>query len=76
MDAIAERLEKAGELGAIPINFIEGDPVEQIKEARAKWRSGPAFRQEAPLDGVTCAIDAIGFQARSKIDYNKEDPFG
>jgi glutathione-independent formaldehyde dehydrogenase len=74
VDAIAERLEKAGELGAIPINFLEGDPVEQIKEAQAKWRSGPAFRQEAPLGGVSCAIDAIGFQARSKTDYNKEDP--
>jgi glutathione-independent formaldehyde dehydrogenase len=74
VDAIAERLEKAGELGAVPINFLVGDPVQQIKEAQAKWRSGPAFRQEAPLGGVTCAIDAIGFQARSKTDYSKEDP--
>jgi glutathione-independent formaldehyde dehydrogenase len=24
---------------------------------------------------VTCAIDAIGFQARSKTDYTREDPY-
>jgi hypothetical protein len=74
VDAIPERLEKAGELGAVPINFLRGDPVEQIREQQAKWRSGPAFRQESPLGGVSCAIDAIGFQARSKTDYTKEDP--
>lgn len=75
VDAIAERLEKAGELGAIPLNFLDGDPVEQIKERQAKWRSGGAFRLEEPIRGVTCAIDAIGFQARSKTDYRKEDPW-
>jgi glutathione-independent formaldehyde dehydrogenase len=74
VDAIPERLDKAGELGAIPINFLSGDPVEQIKEQQSKWRSGPAFRYEKPLGGVTCAIDAIGFQARSKTDFKKEDP--
>jgi glutathione-independent formaldehyde dehydrogenase len=74
VDAVAERLEKAGELGAVPINFLHGDPVEQIKEQQSRWRSGDAFRQEKPLGGVTCAIDAIGFQARSKTDYAKEDP--
>ena len=74
VDAISERLEKAGELGAIPINFLCGDPIEQIKEHQSKWRSGPAFRLEAPLCGVTCAIDAIGFQARSKQDSTQEDP--
>jgi glutathione-independent formaldehyde dehydrogenase len=74
VDAIPERLEKAGELGAVPINFLQGDPVEQIRGQQSKWRSGPAFRRELPLGGVTCAIDAIGFQARSKEDYTKEDP--
>ena len=29
---------------------------------------------ENPLGGVTCAIDAIGFQARAETDYTKEDP--
>jgi glutathione-independent formaldehyde dehydrogenase len=74
VDAIPERLEKAGELGAIPINFLHGDPVEQIREQQSKWHRGGAFRQEEPLRGVTCAIDAIGFQARSRTDYAKEDP--
>ena len=75
VDAVKERLEKAGELGAIPINFLQTDPVEQIKQQQSKWRSGPAFRFEKPLGGVSCAIDAIGFQARSKTDYTREDPF-
>ena len=75
VDAVKERLEKAGELGAVPINFLQSDPVEQIKQQQSKWRSGAAFRLEKPLGGVSCAIDAIGFQARSKADYNREDPF-
>ena len=74
VDAIPERLEKAGELGAVPIDFLHGDPVEQIKEFQSAWRRGSAFRQEKPLGGVTCAIDAIGFQARSKTDFSQEDP--
>jgi len=74
VDAIQERLEKAGELGAVPIDFLAGDPVELIKEAQSKWRSGGAFRHEKPLAGVTCAIDAVGFEARSRQDYKKEDP--
>jgi glutathione-independent formaldehyde dehydrogenase len=74
IDAIPERLEKAGELGAVPINFLQGDPVEEIRRHQSKLRAGSAFRQEKPLGGVTCAIDAIGFQARSKTDYSREDP--
>ena len=74
VDAVKERLEKAGELGAIPIDFLQGDPVEQIREQQGKWRTGSAFRQEKPLGGVSCAIDAIGFQARAKEDFSKEDP--
>jgi glutathione-independent formaldehyde dehydrogenase len=73
-DAIPERLDKAGEPGALPINFIHEDTVKVIREHQSKWRSGPAFRRENPLYGVTCAIDAIGFQARAETDYTKEDP--
>jgi glutathione-independent formaldehyde dehydrogenase len=75
IDAIAERLEKAGELGAVPIDFLRCDPVEEIRRAQSKLHSGAAFRLEKALGGVTCAIDAIGFQARSKSDYNREDPY-
>lgn len=74
VDAIPERLQKAEELGAVPIDFLRGDPVEQIKDWQSAWRSGTAFRQEKPLGGVHCAIDAIGFQARSRTDLSQEDP--
>ena len=50
VDHVQERLDKAEEIGAIPINFDEGDSVEQIKE----HRSG---------EGVDKAIDAVGYQA-------------
>jgi len=75
VDAVPERLEKAGELGAIPINFLRSDPVEEIRRQQSTLRFGAAFRQEKALGGVTCAIDAIGFQARSKTDYTREDPY-
>jgi len=74
VDAIPERLQKAEDLGAVPIDFLRGDPVEQITELQSAWRSGTAFRQENPLGGVQCAIDAIGFQARSRTDFSQEDP--
>jgi len=32
VDYIPELLKKAGELGAIPIDFRIGDPIEQIRE--------------------------------------------
>jgi glutathione-independent formaldehyde dehydrogenase len=75
IDAIAERLEKAGELGAVPIDFLRDDPVEEIRRRQSQLRAGSAFRLEKPLGGVTCAVDAIGFQARSKANYDQEDPY-
>ena len=50
VDHVQERLAKATELGGIPINFDQGDPVQQIKERRGG-------------DGVDKAIDAVGYQA-------------
>jgi glutathione-independent formaldehyde dehydrogenase len=50
IDHVKERLDKAAEIGAVPINFDDGDPVQQIKDRR----SG---------DGVDKAIDAVGYQA-------------
>ena len=46
---VQERLDKAAEIGAIPINFDEGNPVDQIKDMRG--------------DGVDKGIDAVGYQA-------------
>src|SRR5690242_6024478 len=39
VDYIPERLEKAGEMGAIPIDFRQVDPVEQILEQRRRFRT-------------------------------------
>lgn len=74
VDAVPERLKLAEELGAKPINFLDEDPVKQITELRKKKRQDSAYRDEHVMDGVMCGIDAIGFQARSQSDYNKEDP--
>ncbi len=74
VDCIAERLEKARELGAVPINYSEADPVKQVQEHRKKLRMDNAYRDEHVMDGVMCGIDAVGFQARSRNDYSKDDP--
>ena len=34
VDHVAERLDMAGSLGATPVSFGDGDPVEQIRELR------------------------------------------
>ena len=52
VDHVAERLDKAAEIGAIPINFDESDPVRQIKGRRGG-------------NGVDKGIDAVGYQATS-----------
>jgi glutathione-independent formaldehyde dehydrogenase len=74
VDRVPERLEKAGELGAVPIDYTAGDPVEQISELQARRRDGGAWRGEEALDGVDCAIDAVGFQARAFDDPSREEP--
>lgn len=75
VDHIPERLDKARELGAVPINFENGDPVEQIKKLRkqdsshqASLRPGEAEK----LDGVDCVIDAVGYQAHDQKDPKHE----
>lgn len=76
VDYIPERLTKAGELGAIPIDFRVGDPVEQIREqqSRARKNAGATWRGEDSMGGVNCGIDAIGFQARDRADTSREKP--
>jgi glutathione-independent formaldehyde dehydrogenase len=74
VDRIPERLAKAKELGATPVDFSKSDLVEQIFELRKKnkgiqqgWRPG-----EEKINGVDCAIDAVGYQARSDEDPSRE----
>jgi glutathione-independent formaldehyde dehydrogenase len=50
VDRVPERLQKAKDIGAIPIDFSKGDPVEQIRQMRHG-------------DGVDKGIDAVGYQA-------------
>jgi len=74
VDAIPERLERAGELGAEPIDMREGDAAERILDLIARERKGIAWRGEDANMGATACIDAIGFQARDPHDYPFEKP--
>ena len=59
VDRVPERLAKAQEIGAIPINFDSADPVEQIKA------------QTGGL-GVDKGIDAVGYQAVTKSGSSEQ----
>jgi glutathione-independent formaldehyde dehydrogenase len=76
IDNIPERLQKAKELGATPINFSDGDPVEKIKAIRRKNRSVQQSRRpgEEKLEGIDCVIDAVGYQARDDNNPSRENP--
>jgi glutathione-independent formaldehyde dehydrogenase len=74
VDAIPERLEKAGELGAVPIDMRDGHAADRILEQIAHERQGIAWRGEEANLGATVCIDAIGFQARDPLDYAVEEP--
>ncbi|MBE1490902.1 threonine dehydrogenase-like Zn-dependent dehydrogenase [Plantactinospora soyae] len=71
VDAVDARLDKAGELDAVPIDFRRGDPVEQIRQDRA--RTGLPLGEEK-LGGVDKVIDAVGFQARDREHPDQEHP--
>jgi glutathione-independent formaldehyde dehydrogenase len=67
VDNIPERLEKARSIGAIPVDFGKGDPVEQILALRKphvqdvqNLRAGSGDK----MPGVMCGIDAIGYEAQ------------
>jgi glutathione-independent formaldehyde dehydrogenase len=53
VDHVQERLDKAKSIGGIPINFDDGNPVEQIKDIRNDT-------------GVDKGIDAVGYQAAAQ----------
>lgn len=74
VDAIPERLERAGELGAVPIDMRDGHAAYRILEQIARERQGVAWRGEEANLGATACIDAIGFQARDPLDYGVEKP--
>jgi glutathione-independent formaldehyde dehydrogenase len=76
VDYVPERLQKAEELGATPVDFSKGDPVEQIIKLRKKNKPVQQSLRpgEEKLEGVDCAIDAVGYQARDDKHPNKEKP--
>ncbi|MDX2677023.1 MULTISPECIES: glutathione-independent formaldehyde dehydrogenase [Streptomyces] len=59
VDRVAERLQKAEEIGAIPVNFGEGNPVEQIKD-------------QTEGQGTDKGIDAVGYQAQARGEEREE----
>jgi glutathione-independent formaldehyde dehydrogenase len=61
-------------LGAIPVDFSKGDPVEQIFKLRKKNKGiQQSLRPgEEKMKGVDCAIDAVGYQSRDDEDPNRE----
>ncbi|MEU5785749.1 glutathione-independent formaldehyde dehydrogenase [Micromonospora lupini] len=71
VDGVDARLDKAGEIGAVPIDFRLGDPVEQIRADRA--RAGLPLGEEK-LGGIDRVIDAVGFQARDRERPDQERP--
>ena len=73
VDAIPERLAKAAELGAEPIDLRQ-EPATRILDAVRSSHRGVAWRNEDANLGVDVAIDAIGFQARDPHDYAVEHP--
>jgi glutathione-independent formaldehyde dehydrogenase len=52
VDRVPERLAKAKDIGAVPINFEQGNPAEQIKE-------------QTGGEGTDKGIDAVGYQAHA-----------
>lgn len=76
VDHIADRLETARQIGATPVDFARGDPVEQILEIR---RDNRALREmmrpgDEKMAGVMCGIDAVGYQALDREDPSRQKP--
>jgi glutathione-independent formaldehyde dehydrogenase len=73
VDKDKKRLDLAKSIGAIPINFLDGDPVEQIKTLRINNKMlMDSFRPgEEKMTGVDCGIDAVGYQAYDRSDPSK-----
>ena len=68
VDNAPDRLALVAHLGATPVDFSKGDPVDQILTLRKPHRdSVQNLRQGAgdKMPGVMCTIDAIGYEAKA-----------
>jgi glutathione-independent formaldehyde dehydrogenase len=74
VDTVPERLQKARQIGAIPIDFKKGNPAEQIKSMRLSnpLVRGAMRKGEEKMAGVMCGIDAVGYQAKAADDPSNE----
>jgi glutathione-independent formaldehyde dehydrogenase len=61
VDRVPERLDKAKEIGSVPIDFTKGDPANQIKE-------------QTDGEGTDKGVDCVGYQAQSHHDTSHEEP--
>ncbi|HEU0025599.1 MAG TPA: glutathione-independent formaldehyde dehydrogenase [Ktedonobacterales bacterium] len=59
VDRVKERLDKAQQIGAIPINFDQGDPAQQIKD-------------QTDGEGTDKGVDAVGYQAVTRGGQQEE----
>lgn len=75
IDQSETRLKIAQKFGAIPINYRNGTPSEQIKNLRSQnpLLLGSMRPGEERNLGVSSAIDAVGYQAKS-FTSEHEDP--
>ncbi len=74
VDGSEKRLALARSIGAIPVNYHDGDPVKQIMEMRQQTAVVKnSLHPEEKVMGVECGIDAVGYQAydwQSPKEYN------
>jgi glutathione-independent formaldehyde dehydrogenase len=76
VDRSEVRLKMVQELGAVPVDFSQVDPVEYILKLRRESRAiQESLRPgEEKMSGVLCGIDAVGYQALSRSDPSQERP--
>ena len=76
IDSVPARLDKAQQIGAIPINFTGGQPGRADPgPAQAQPRVQDSLRPgEEKMKGVMCGIDAVGYQAHDEGNPDIEKP--
>lgn len=79
VDRVPERLQKAKDIGCIPIDLSKGDPAEQIKQLRGGYDAILASYVIIDHADVKCrrevdrGVDAVGYQAVA-ADGKTEQP--
>jgi glutathione-independent formaldehyde dehydrogenase len=63
VEGVDDRLAMAAAIGATPIDFRRGDPVEQIIAIRRRLSDGKLALGGEKMLGVMCGIEAVGYQA-------------